>query len=313
MPQGTVVSVCTSARRGVPKRSVAGAELRAGHGIDGDAHAGPGHRQLSLLDLGDIDAMRAKGLRLRDGAFGENLVVSGLDTRELGIGTRLRVGSEAVLEISQLGKVCHKPCTIYFQSGDCIMPRHGLFASVERGGRIAPGEPLRVLSLVPAAQLQAAVVGDGRVAAAAAVLLEGVAGARVAWRGPLPGGDVELPVQLAELCGRGLDVVVISGARAGAVAAELPPVPDLAAAAARGGLDYEAAGVCAGAVVVALRERAGEDSLPALLGELVAARARLRAAGIGTGGQRLPGTDEGAGGTIAAPSQAGRRRRGERA
>jgi MOSC domain-containing protein YiiM len=135
--------VCTSNRKGIPKRAVDRVTLRSGHGIEGDAHAGFDHRQVSLLSLEHIDEMRAKGLNLRSGAFGENLVIAGFDTDTLGLSSRLAVGS-AELEISQIGKECHDRCAIYHTTGDCIMPRSGLFAVVVRGGEIIRGSRIEV-------------------------------------------------------------------------------------------------------------------------------------------------------------------------
>lgn len=136
-----------SERKGTQKHAVPSALLRADHGLEGDAHAGPGHRQVSLLHSADIDLMRAKGLELEPGAFGENLVVSGLDIDALGLGSRLAVG-EAELEITQIGKECHSRCAIYHTTGDCIMPRRGRFAVVLRGGEVTSGAPVRVLRQV---------------------------------------------------------------------------------------------------------------------------------------------------------------------
>jgi len=133
-----------SERKGTQKHAVPSALLRADHGLEGDAHAGPGHRQVSLLHSADIDLMRAKGLELEPGAFGENLVVSGLDIDALGLGSRLAVG-DAELEITQIGKECHSRCAIYHTTGDCIMPRRGRFAVVLRGGEVTSGAPVRVL------------------------------------------------------------------------------------------------------------------------------------------------------------------------
>jgi MOSC domain-containing protein YiiM len=141
---GTVEQVCVSEHKGIQKHAVASAMLRADHGLEGDAHAGPGHRQVSLLHSADIDLMRAKGLELEPGAFGENLVVSGLEIDALGLGSRLAVG-EAELEITQIGKECHSRCAIYHTTGDCIMPRRGRFAVVLRGGKVTSGAPVRVL------------------------------------------------------------------------------------------------------------------------------------------------------------------------
>ena len=148
MTETKVLNVCTSRRKGVPKRAVETAVLRENHGLEGDAHAGFDHRQVSLLSTADIDEMRAKGLKLKPGAFGENLVISGLDTDALGLGSRLSVGL-AELEISQIGKECHDRCAIYHITGDCIMPRSGLFAVVVRGGEVSRGSAVEVKLAVP--------------------------------------------------------------------------------------------------------------------------------------------------------------------
>jgi MOSC domain-containing protein YiiM len=145
--RGRLLAVCRSTRRGVTKEPVEMGLLRAGHGLEGDAHAGDWHRQLSLLDAGDIRDMEAKGIELAPGAFGENLIVTGLDTTSLGVGSRLAVG-DAELRITQIGKECHERCAIYVTTGDCIMPRRGLFAEVLRGGRVAAGTPVEVLETV---------------------------------------------------------------------------------------------------------------------------------------------------------------------
>ncbi len=137
-----VVQVCVSQRKGQPKHPVPQVTLIRGHGIEGDAHAGTWHRQVSLLADEQVDGMRAKGLELEPGAFGENLVTRGFDLEALEIGRRVRVGAEAVLQITQRGKVCHDRCAIYDQVGDCIMPRHGLFARVRRSGGLTPGAPI---------------------------------------------------------------------------------------------------------------------------------------------------------------------------
>ena len=148
MIEGRVIDVCTSDRKGIPKRAVDRVILRSGHGIEGDAHAGFDHRQVSLLSLEHIDEMRAKGLNLRSGAFGENLVIAGLDTDTLGLSSRLAVGS-AELEVSQIGKECHDRCAIYHTAGDCIMPRSGLFGVVVRGGEVMRGSRVEVTLAVP--------------------------------------------------------------------------------------------------------------------------------------------------------------------
>ncbi len=145
--QGTILYVCTAAHKGIAKTAVSHAMLHEDYGIEGDAHAGLGRRQVSLLSATDIDAMRACGVDLQPGAFGENLVVTGLTLDDLGIGTILQIGP-ARLEITQIGKVCHHHCAIYDRIGDCIMPRAGLFARVLTGGEIAPGMPITITTLV---------------------------------------------------------------------------------------------------------------------------------------------------------------------
>ncbi len=144
----TVRAVCVSARKGTPKNAVTHADLVTDHGLRGDAHAGPGDRQVSILGHEDIEAFKTRVPDLAPGAFGENLVVAGLDLAALGPGSRLAVGA-AELEITRLGKDCHHDCEIRRRAGDCIMPRRGVFAVVVRGGTAAPGDPVAVLRAVP--------------------------------------------------------------------------------------------------------------------------------------------------------------------
>ncbi len=136
---GAVIALCVSERKGTQKHAVEGAELVVERGVRGDAHATGGHRQVSLLADEDIDRMRALGLELPPGAFGENVVTRGLDLPALKPGQRLRLGPEVLLEVTQIGKTCHSRCAIYEQTGDCIMPTRGVFARVVRGGRVRPG------------------------------------------------------------------------------------------------------------------------------------------------------------------------------
>ena len=158
MTAGTLVYVCMSEKKGVGKHAVERAVLRANHGIEGDAHAGKGHRQISLLDAGEIEAMRQSGVALEPGAFGENVVLKGVALLELGLGSRLRIGKTAELTISQIGKQCHTPCSIYATAGDCIMPRAGLFARVTEGGDVRPGDSVVVAEQVPRSMFQAVVL-----------------------------------------------------------------------------------------------------------------------------------------------------------
>lgn len=137
---GTIVAVCSAASKGVEKHPVDQGCLQRGHGLEGDAHAGTWHRQVSLLEDEQIALMRARGLELGPGAFGENLVTRGIDLGKLEVGRRLRVGSDAVLQITQRGKDCHRHCRIHQAVGDCIMPRVGLFTRVLRSGSVRPGD-----------------------------------------------------------------------------------------------------------------------------------------------------------------------------
>ena len=145
---GKVVAVCTSPEKGTAKRVVERAEFIAGHGIAGDAHAGPWHRQVSLLSHNKIQDFRAKGAQVEDGAFGENLVVEGIDFGGLAVGTVLECNG-VLLEMTQRGKECHSHCAIYKVMGDCIMPREGVFAKVLRGGFIAAGDEMQVRESAP--------------------------------------------------------------------------------------------------------------------------------------------------------------------
>jgi len=144
---GLIAAICTSPARGTPKSEVLQADMETEWGIGGDAHGGKWHRQVSLLSLDKIEDFRAKGAEIDYGAFGENLVVEGMDLRKFPVGTRLRAG-EALLELTQIGKECHGHCSIYEQTGDCIMPREGVFAKVVRGGHIQKGD--RITAYLPA-------------------------------------------------------------------------------------------------------------------------------------------------------------------
>lgn len=154
---GKVIAVCTSPRRGTAKTDVHSAVFAAGWGIEGDAHAGCWHRQVSLLGSEKVDAFRAKGAQVESGAFGENLVVEGFDFRTLPVGTLLRCNS-VLLEITQIGKECHAHCAIYQQMGDCIMPREGVFARVLEGGAIAVGDEMVLEARTVPRPWQAAVI-----------------------------------------------------------------------------------------------------------------------------------------------------------
>jgi len=142
--EGRVVAISRSARRGTPKTNAREARLLPDHGIEGDAHAGPGHRQVSLLAIESIATMRSKGLDVGPGAFAENITTEGIRLLDLRVGQRILVG-ECELEVTQIGKKCEAPCAIYRRAGDCVMPREGIFARVISGGTIATGCSIRVL------------------------------------------------------------------------------------------------------------------------------------------------------------------------
>ena len=138
----TVLAVCISENKGERKKPVEAVQLRENHGIVGDAHAGEWHRQVSLLAQESIDKMRALGLDVAAGDFAENITTSGIDLVSLPIGTRLQVG-ETLLEVTQIGKECHTRCAIFYQAGDCVMPKEGIFVKVITGGLIRPGDEIR--------------------------------------------------------------------------------------------------------------------------------------------------------------------------
>jgi MOSC domain-containing protein YiiM len=143
---GTVLAVCTSEKKGTRKRDVGAAELRPDWGIVGDAHAADWHRQVSLLAWESIEKMRALGLNVGAGSFAENITTQGLSLVDLPVGTHLKLG-EALVEVTQIGKICHDRCAIYYQAGDCVMPREGIFVRVHQGGSVAVGDQIVVLSL----------------------------------------------------------------------------------------------------------------------------------------------------------------------
>ncbi|MGQ9859827.1 MAG: MOSC domain-containing protein [Thermodesulfobacteriota bacterium] len=140
-----VLRVSVSTEKGVPKTNVEELRLIPDWGAQGDAHAGSWHRQVSLLAMESIEKMRAKGLEVRPGDFAENITTQGLDLLALPVGTRLRVGPEALLEVTQIGKHCHTGCVIFQQVGQCIMPKEGIFAKVLVGGLVKPGDPIRIV------------------------------------------------------------------------------------------------------------------------------------------------------------------------
>ena len=141
---GKVLAVCISEKKGTEKKNVGSAKFIEDWGIENDSHAGKWHRQVSLLSHEKIEAFRARGAEVIDGAFGENLVVEGYDFRALPVGTKFRC-NDVVLELTQIGKECHSGCAIYQKMGECIMPREGVFTRVLHGGVISVGDELTIL------------------------------------------------------------------------------------------------------------------------------------------------------------------------
>ena len=212
---GEIIAVCTSAHKGQRKKNVEEANLIKDLGLEGDAHAGFAHRQVSLLALESIKKMQDRGLEVSPGDFAENLTTKDIDLLSFPVGTRLNAGNRAVLRITQIGKECHHRCAIYDQAGDCVMPREGVFAEVLRGGTITLGD-----SLLPRPSYSFAVITASD---------KGAAGERQDKSGPLiaeilkPWGDVEeirvlpdeqdqLAASLIELAdSRGVDAIFTTG------------------------------------------------------------------------------------------------------
>lgn len=141
---GKILGICISEKRGTEKHEIQEANLVKDWGIEGDAHGGKWHRQVSLLSFEKIEAFRAKGAEVDFGAFGENLIIEGYDLRTLPVGTRFQIG-DVVLELTQIGKECHSHCQIYQRMGDCIMPREGVFTEVIESGHIKIGDEITMI------------------------------------------------------------------------------------------------------------------------------------------------------------------------
>lgn len=143
---GKIVAICISEKKGVQKKDIKRCKLIENHGLEGDAHAGSWHRQISLLSKEARLVMEKKGVKLNDGDFGENLLTEGIDFANIKIGNKLRLGKDALVKITQIGKECHDRCNIYYQVGDCIMPREGIFAEVLKGGEIKIDDDIEFLN-----------------------------------------------------------------------------------------------------------------------------------------------------------------------
>lgn len=141
---GKVIAICISEKRGTSKKDIKEGIFIEGFGIEGDAHGGNWHRQVSLISKEKIDAFNALGAEVDKGAFGENLIVEGYNFKELPVGTKLQCNG-VILEITQIGKECHSHCEIFHRVGDCIMPREGVFARVLNGGKISIGDVMTII------------------------------------------------------------------------------------------------------------------------------------------------------------------------
>ena len=245
---GKVIAVCTSDRKGIQKKDVGTAHFSAEWGIDGDAHAGKWHRQISLLSADKIDAFNKRGATVIPGAFGENLVVEGFDFRALPVGTLLRC-NDVLLEMTQIGKECHSHCEIYKKMGDCIMPREGVFARVLEPGTISVGDEMTIVPREGHFPWQAAVI---------TLSDKGAAGERKDESGPaiaqrlrdagyavveevlIPDDERILKQQLMRLCDqRQLDLILTTGGTGSAAqeairAAADKAAPSITASAVRG-------------------------------------------------------------------------------
>jgi len=140
-----IVAVCISKSKGTRKRDIKECRLIENHGLEGDAHAGKWHRQVSLLAAESIERFNAQGFSIDCGGFGENLTTEGIDLISLPVGTKLNIGEGLLLEVTQIGKVCHRPCAIFRNTGDCILPREGIFAAVLKGGIIKVGDEISII------------------------------------------------------------------------------------------------------------------------------------------------------------------------
>jgi molybdopterin adenylyltransferase len=220
---GTVKALCISDNKGEQKKPIDSAVFRVDHGIKSDAHAGDWHRQVSLLLDSDIKSIRDKGLDdLGDGDFAENVILSGVDLNSCGLGTKLRLGDDVVLSISQIGKVCHTRCRIFYLAGDCIMPRLGIFARVETGGTVHPDDRAEAFDIVPRDTLQAVVLtisdrcsqglAEDTAGPATAKILTESLGANIYRTEILPDEQDTIAERIAHYCeGHSIDLVLAVG------------------------------------------------------------------------------------------------------
>jgi len=144
--KGKIVAVCRSEKKGTIKKEIAEGLLIEDFGLERDAHSGKWHRQISLLGVESINKMKGKGFKIKQGDFAENLTVEGIVLYQLPLGTKLKVGENVLLEVTQIGKECHHGCKIRKKIGDCVMPREGIFARVLEGGKVKASDEIEVVS-----------------------------------------------------------------------------------------------------------------------------------------------------------------------
>jgi len=140
-----IVSIAVSRKKGTTKTCTDQVKLLENHGIEGDAHAGDWHRQLSFLAAESIESAGTEAFKLNFGDFAENIATTGIDWKSQPIGQKVKLGGTALVEVTQIGKKCHKKCEIFYRTGDCIMPREGVFARIIKGGTIKTGDPVELI------------------------------------------------------------------------------------------------------------------------------------------------------------------------
>jgi len=211
---GRVVSVNISDKKGTIKHEVEQIELKINHGIVNDAHAGDWHRQVSLLDLSSFDKMHNQAsVELRPGIFAENITTEGVDLWHLPVGTRLEIG-ETLIEITQIGKECHRHCQVFRQVGDCVMPREGIFAKVIKEGVIKPGQAIKIIPTLRVAILTVSDKGSTgeRVDLSGPALAEALQGKAEVSVLDIVTDDLELiKAKLTAYAEQGLDLVFTTG------------------------------------------------------------------------------------------------------
>ncbi|MBN2329226.1 MAG: MOSC domain-containing protein [Candidatus Omnitrophica bacterium] len=221
--RGLIKNLCISKERGVVKNHVAHAEFLAGLGVKNDAHAGPHHRQVSLLSEDDIEAFRRKcPVDLQPGAFGENVIISDMDFSDMGLGSEIQLGEQVRLSITQIGKQCHSRCPIFFQTGDCIMPKVGMFARVIKGGAASAGESVKLIKRIPRSLFQCVVItvsdrcsrkeAEDTAGPAVSELLQKKLDAHIYMNCVIPDEKEEIAERLRHYCdGHSIDLVVTVG------------------------------------------------------------------------------------------------------